>query len=308
MDLIASILNTKELIERPPVLIDIGASGEIHRKWKKIAAWSVCLAFDADDREFNISESSGSGFRKLIKMNRIITSAAVDKADFYLTASPYCSSLLMPERESLSPWLLKDLFLVKEKKKLPAIQLSHALKEANIDYIDWLKTDTQGTDLRIFTSLPAKLSQGILAAEFEPGIIDAYQEEDKLFSVMEVMHKENFWLSSMETKGFQRFPDEFISRYSLKDVSRLQRASPCWAELCYLRNMARTRRDNLLLLVFALLEKQYGFALEICKSENDEIFANAEKRIIKILDRKRISIPLIILKRQFKKILARIND
>ena len=30
------------------MLVDVGASGQMHKKWKQIAPYSVCLAFDAD--------------------------------------------------------------------------------------------------------------------------------------------------------------------------------------------------------------------------------------------------------------------
>ena len=53
-----------------------------------------------------------------------------------------------------------------------------ALSKAGVDYVDWYKSDSQGTDMSIFDSLPKNISNKILAAEFEPGIIDAYQGED----------------------------------------------------------------------------------------------------------------------------------
>jgi hypothetical protein len=64
--------------------------------------------------------------------------------------------------------------------------VQQALIKININYIDWFKTDTQGTDLRLFKTLPSKIADHVLAAEFEPGILDAYIGEDKLYSVMEL--------------------------------------------------------------------------------------------------------------------------
>ena len=48
--------------DKPPVLIDIGASGEIHPEWKLIAKHSICIAFDADTRDFNNSETNSDNF------------------------------------------------------------------------------------------------------------------------------------------------------------------------------------------------------------------------------------------------------
>src|SRR5687767_10337238 len=97
MKIISAILESKYFLDKPPVLIDIGASGEINIKWKLVAPYSTCIAFDADDRDFNLKEVNDSRFRKLITINRIVTADDRKELNFYLTSSPYCSSLLMPD-------------------------------------------------------------------------------------------------------------------------------------------------------------------------------------------------------------------
>src|SRR6476619_4537424 len=103
MSLIQKILASSFFTNRPPVLVDIGASGEINAKWKEIAPYSICIAFDADDREFRIDERTNAGYKKLVVVNRIVTSAEVEAQPFHLTASPFCSSLLEPDLEKLEP-------------------------------------------------------------------------------------------------------------------------------------------------------------------------------------------------------------
>ena len=57
--IINKILSRPELQKQPPILIDIGASGSLHPKWRKIAEYSWCIAFDADQRDFQFVERSG---------------------------------------------------------------------------------------------------------------------------------------------------------------------------------------------------------------------------------------------------------
>ena len=64
-----NILNHSTLIEKPPILLDIGASGDIHLAWKSIAKYSICIAFDADDRDFQVSEQNDRGYKKLYMIN-----------------------------------------------------------------------------------------------------------------------------------------------------------------------------------------------------------------------------------------------
>ncbi len=312
MQIVSKILSSSFFLHRPPVLIDIGASGEINAKWKPIAAHSICIAFDADDREFKVSESQAAGYRKLITINRIVTANETPVADFYLTASPFCSSLLSPENDKLKPWSFHSLFEVENKLQLPATTISQALKQAGIDYIDWFKTDTQGTDLRLFSSLRDELRNQLLAAEFEPGIIDAYNGEDKLFILMKEVQQAGFWLSTMEVKGTQRLNEKYLVQWGKFAGNRMIRKSPCWAEVTYLHNpVFKDQRSLLLLYVFALLERQYGFALEICDIADqlfrDEIFTDCRVAVFKQLKKEKMKVPLVMLKKQFNKLFAHIN-
>ena len=313
MQIIDSILQMELFLSRPPVLIDIGASGEINPKWKQIAPHSICVAFEADDREFNFSEQDNRTYKKLITFNRIVTAEPVVKTDFYLTSSPFCSSLLEPDVRELKPWIFSSFFATEKKIQLPAITLTQALSQIKIDYIDWFKTDTQGTDLRLFKTLPTQISDHILAAEFEPGIIDAYCGEDKIYSVMEHMHQHKFWLSSMEPKGVQRIDPNYKGKFSSFSLRKIIRKSPCWAEVTYLRQpFLNDKRKILLLYIFALLEKQYGFALEITdfalQNFQDSIFQDCRKAVLKKLNVEKWKIPFVIFKRQFNKLFTNIND
>ncbi|HTE12912.1 MAG TPA: hypothetical protein VK645_18155 [Chitinophagaceae bacterium] len=312
MHIIDKILSSSFFENQPPVLVDIGASGEINAKWKAIAPYAVCIAFDADDREFNVTETTAAGYKKLITVNRIVTAATTQTADFYLTASPFCSSLLPPLIDKLSPWIFQSLFTVEKKIQLPAVTVANALQQANIKYVDWFKTDTQGTDLRLFLSTPEAIRQNILAAEFEPGIIDAYEGEDKLYSILQILPQQGFWLSSMEVKGTQRLHASYANKLGKFAASRSIRRSPCWSELTYLRNTFTTNQRNLLLLfVFALLERQYGFALELVdfatQQYQDTIFAEAKKAVLKKIQTEKLKLPLVMVKKQFNKLFATIN-
>jgi hypothetical protein len=313
MKIIDTILSSVFFSKQPPVLIDIGASGEINTKWKAIAPYAICIAFDADDRDFKVDEKVNTSYKKLIVFNRIVTAEAISNTSFYLTTSPYCSSLLKPEIEKLNPWVFKDLFKVEKVATLPAITLADTLQQAGITYIDWFKSDTQGTDLRLFKSLSSDLSDQVLAAEFEPGIIDAYEGEDKLFVVMQEMHNRNFWLSSMDVKGTQRVNPDYTKTMGSFVSERLIRKSPCWAEVTYLRQtFPATQRQLLLLYVFALLEKQFGFALEVIDYAmgryNDPIFQDCKAAVLNQLSSEKLKTPFVVFKRQLNKLFSNIHD
>jgi hypothetical protein len=294
-NLIEKILSRKEFIDEPPVLIDIGASGAIDAKWKAFAKYSICLAFDADDREFGYVTKENNGYKKLYVFNCIVTDADSNQTDFFLTSSPFCSSVLHPDNKALEVWAFADKFSVEKKVKLKARGLSSVLTELNIKKVDWFKTDSQGTDLRLFLDIDEAIRKKCLAAEFEPGIIDAYVGEDKLYRVFDVMNNNNFWLADMKVKGTQRIsPDELHSisqnRLMKKLIAESMKISPCWGELTYLNtfNNSFSKREYLLGWIFSTVMNQHGFSYHLSLKAKelfddpifDELFASSRLKIL----------------------------
>lgn len=292
--LIQTVLNHKAFETEPPVCVDLGASGGLPKAWDTIAPYSIAVAFDADTRNFNPAEKTKHQWRRLIKVNRLVTDKCDDTVKFYLTKSPGCSSSLPPDCESLEPWLFSDLFEVVESASLPAVQLTHTLKEAGIDYIDWLKLDTQGTDLRIFTSLSERIRKQALIVEFEPGIINAYKGEDKLYHVLEYMESLPFFLSDMKVLGSKKLSKAGYQTLKAVDGDRdpTLRLSPCWVEMCYLNSLTEREispRSLLLTWVFATMQGQHGHALLAAQlgwqASSDPQFQECERASLRELRR-----------------------
>ncbi|MCK9209743.1 MAG: hypothetical protein M0P61_02785 [Ignavibacteriaceae bacterium] len=294
-NLIDKILSRKEFIDEPPVLIDIGASGAIDRKWKVFAKYSICLAFDADEREFGYVTKENDGYKKLYIFNCIVTDTDSNQTDFFLTASPFCSSVLPPDNQALNIWSFADKFNVDKKVKLKTRSLSSVLTELNIKKVDWFKTDSQGTDLRLFLNIDEAIRNKCLAAEFEPGIINAYLGEDKLYKVFDVMNNNNFWLADMKVKGSQRIsPDELHSicqnKLMKKLIAESIKSSPCWGELTYLNtfNGSFSKREYLLGWIFSSVMKQHGFSYHLALKAKElfedpifsELAANSRLKIL----------------------------
>ncbi|NSL85783.1 FkbM family methyltransferase, partial [Chitinophaga solisilvae] len=272
MSLIEKVLNTPELVNQPPVLLDIGASGAIHFRWKKIAKYAICIAFDPDDRKYGYIVRENDNYRKLYVFNCVVTDAASEEQPFYLTRSPYCSSFLTPRTDELQPYAFAEKFTVERETRLMTRTVQEVLQELNIGYIDWFKTDSQGLDLRIFQSLEEGITRRMKVAEFEPGIMHAYHGEDKLHAVLRHMDNLPFYLSEITVKGPNR-----ISQQQLKDITsspfmqKLLAAShkqtAGWGEMVYLNSFDprenMSQRDLLLGWVIATLNEEYGLALQI---------------------------------------------
>ena len=286
-NIISKIMKHEVFRTHPPVLVDVGASGEIHKEWAQIAPYSICIAFDGDDRELKSVKSSSSGYRELILYHRVLTVSKEDHTDFYLTASPYCSSTLMPDYQGLSAYNFRPFFDVEKKIQLKSITLNEVLEENNLNYIDWFKTDSQGTDLRLFAALDSKIIDNIKIAEFEPGIIDAYCGEDKFYDLLKWMNGKKFFLNSLNVEPVYRLKTETVEKFKFSPkVWRYAKPTPGWVNLSFLNTGSDCNswnlRDCLFFMVCCIINRQYGMVLELSELmqqnfPDEKIFAGIKK-------------------------------
>lgn len=263
MNLIDRVLSGPEFQSRPPVLVDVGAAGGVPRVWSRIAGHAVAVAFEPDAREAAPLTSGQRRFRRWVYVPAVVVPEASPSGTvvLHLTRSPQCSSTLPPRHHALQRWAFAPLFEVVERREFPATTLEAALGSHDLAGADWLKCDTQGTDLRLFRSLPDALRRQVLLAEFEPGLIDAYEGEDTLPQVLEAMRGERFRLAACTLEGT---PPAFRGAESVW-YRRLAPQVPAWGNLRFYRDVesedtAPDRRAHLLLWVFATLQGQPAFA------------------------------------------------
>lgn len=290
MNLIERVLCQPELVANPPVLVDVGASGTIHKEWRPFAKKSFCIAFDADTREMGHTVKEQAGFKRLYVYNCVLTDKPAPEVDFYLTRFPFCSSTLRPDGRSLDDWGFSPYFEVTQRLRLKASTLPAILAELRLTQVDWFKSDSQGMDMRLFQSLGEPLCRRVLAADFEPGIIDAYKGEDKLHALLSYMEEQPFFISRMTVKGSQRINRSYLAGYYnrllLETLVGLTRPSPGWAEVSFLNTLegSADKRALLLQIAFARAQDQFGFALELAiKGQHyypSDCFTGLRRRIV----------------------------
>ena len=260
-DLLDRILGDAEVVARPPVLVDVGAAGGFPARWSPFLAKSTVLAFEPDERAAaELARDTRAG--RVHVSRAVATARAGGDAELYVTAFAPSSSTLRPRTDALAAWHFADWFRVVKTVRVPAVSLVDALADAGVDKIDWLKLDTQGTDLRLLTSLGDARVRRLLVAELEPGIIDAYEGEDKLWQVLREMDRLGFWTSQMRVAPVRRVPTRRAVAVEPSSVAR----SPGWAELGFFNSVASNaldRRDHLLGWLFASVERQHGFAVDV---------------------------------------------
>jgi hypothetical protein len=301
MNIIDKVLRRPEFEDHPPVLVDVGASSGVNPAWRPLAKHSICIAFDADDRGMGQTRRDSKLYQQLHVYNRILTSGTETMSDFYLTHDAPCSSMLLPDTERLSAWEFADRFSVVEKQTVPTTNLQTVLTQLNLDRVDWFKADSQGIDLRLFLSLGDALVRKVLIAEFEPGMIDAYRGDDKLWTLMSCMHDRGFWISDMSVLGSNRIRKDLVKGFTWFErnyMVHLLKTSPGWAEVAYMNSFSGNdlgKREYLLGWVCASIKRQYGFALELAVGAMarfaDPMFDSLQQHSLTAIRRSYLNLP-----------------
>ena len=274
--MIYKILKNKVFEKKPPVLIDVGASDEINSSWKKISKYSICLGFDTNIQ----NNKNDNSYKKFYLIQSLISNK--NEKNFYFTFDKNCSSSLKPINKDIKKYLFNKKFVIKKTKKLKYITLNSVLKNYKISYIDWFKTDTQGTDLRIFKSLNQNIKKKILIAEFEPGFENVYTNEDTVADVVKYMIKD-FFIDSFKVKGDYYFNKKktklkFLNKLQNRFFHLFNKKQIVWANITFINKLKSkfSKRDILLYIVIQILRKNYLIALKICEQKKkiigDELY------------------------------------
>lgn len=279
--MIYKILKSNVFEKKPPVLIDVGASDEINNSWKKISKYSICLGFDT-----NIQNNKNDTEYKNFYLIKSLIGDKNKKKNFYFTFDKNCSSSLKPVNKNIKNYLFNEKFEIKKTVKLKFITLNSALKKYKLSYIDWFKTDTQGTDLRIFKSLNQSIKKKILIAEFEPGFENIYKNEDTVSDIIKYMI-DDFFIDTFKVKG-----DYFFNKKTkLKFLNKLQnrffhlfnKKQIVWANITFVNKLKGkfSKRDILLYIVIQIIRKNFLIALKICEQEKKVIGKELYNYIVK---------------------------
>lgn len=266
MDPFISPVFEKIFTEYPLRMADIGAAGALRAPWSKASKYLHVYAFEPGARADAIFQ------------NRHATVFPVALSDhsgsetLYETKKPDASSLLRPS-DSVRVYGGWDRFNVVKEYPVPVDTLDHVVDENGIPYIDFLKIDTQGTELAVLLGAERTL-QSVFGIHVEINFLERYQGQSYFSDV-------DPWLRE---RGFVLYD---IERRYLKLDSGIAFGGPRGAlikgDALYLRNTpcpGQNEKSDLLrhmavTLVYGYVDVAYGLY-----SAKKELFPHEEQREI----------------------------
>ncbi len=264
----------------PIRLVDIGASGGLKNNWKGGERYLQVIAFEPDERAFiNLVKGQTS------KIKYLNTALYKEKAplDFHMARKQGVSSLLLPNRSLLDKFPEVERFDILETMKIKADTLDNQFQQHQIEDVDFIKLDTQGSELLILEGATRTLND-VFGLEIEVEFVELYQNQP-LFSDIDRFVREF---------GFQLFDLKpyYWKRNAGKKYGKLQ-GQIIFADALYMRE-ANSFENTLDMFEDDVLKKSkvlravsicilYGYldyAFEIFNQKSD-LFNNNEIQLFK---------------------------
>lgn len=167
-------------------LIDIGAKDGV-KKLKGLESLINAFGYEPNPKEFRkliaSKKSNKTNFKRIEYFQKALGEQE-GEADLFITKNPSLSSLLKVDWESHRNYygLMKkypyweDQIKIKDKVKIELTTLSSEFKRLGLHQIDYLKLDTQGTELKVLKGAEELLKEGLISIiECEVTFIPVYK-------------------------------------------------------------------------------------------------------------------------------------
>jgi FkbM family methyltransferase len=266
-------------VKYPIVLADIGAAGGIDERWQAAGKHLRALCFEPDERNFR--ELAGKKSRDV----RYLKTGLLDRkgqADLNLTKKSRCSSVLRPNVELLKDFPDPARYKVTGSEKIEVDTLDSQLSKLDSPDVDFIKLDTQGTELLILKGARVTLEGAVFGVEMEVEFIPLY-ENQPLFAEVDVFMRElgfqlfdlrrYFWKRNLgqDTRGKGQII--YADALYLKSLDSIEKS---WIGIDEMRKARALKAVSI-----SLIYGYFDYALAICERAHMKgIFNGKEKDIV----------------------------
>jgi FkbM family methyltransferase len=184
-------------------LVDIGARGGPHERWKPCGEFLRLIGFEPDEVAFKELQAgkAAPGVRTYINTGLF---NAPQEVEFNFTRNRGCSSILVPNMELLKYFPEPQRYDVLASSTLKTTTLDLALSEAEVEDLDFIKLDTQGTELFILQGATTVLSRSVFGVEVEVEFAEIYHGQPLFSDVDKLLREHGFALFDLKAIHWKR--------------------------------------------------------------------------------------------------------
>jgi len=261
----------------PLVLVDVGTAGGVSDRWQQANKHLKTIGFEPDERTFQ--KLTKQGYND-IKYQNIGILDKQDKVNLYLTKKSHCSSVFPPNIEFLSEFPDPKRFDIVNHARITVDTLDSQLKHSDVDF---MKIDTQGSELFVLKGASNILENTVFGLEVEVEFTPIYKSQP-LFSDVDIfLRKFGFQLFDLKRYYWKRTIGSNIGRGKgqiiYADALYLKKYEQF--ETCLSQKGDKQKAKVLKAISICLLYGYYDYALTICeKAHSKNVLTDSEKKII----------------------------
>jgi len=186
--------------EFPVTMIDVGYRGGAANKWDYFGEYLRCIGFEPDKAEYDrLTKAGVSG--TVFNVGLFDKKGAVD---FNITRDGNLCSILTPNRELLDEFPEAGRYDVIKKIKLEVNTLDNVVADSGMKLIDFMKIDTQGTELPILQGASETLKQTVFGLEIEVEFVPLYRDQLLFSDLDQYLRERDFILFDLQQHFWRR--------------------------------------------------------------------------------------------------------
>lgn len=185
----------------PLIYVDVGASGGLAHLWKPAKKHLRIIGFEPDNREFSSLEKGANNHSKYLNTGLYCEKKSLD---FYLTKKQQVSSIFKPNRDFLDKFPESDRFDIVGHKRIEADTLDDVTKFHGIVDVDFIKIDTQGSELFVLQGARETIKNHAFGLEIEVEFVEMYKNQPLFGEVDGWIRKQGFHLFDIQNCYWKR--------------------------------------------------------------------------------------------------------
>lgn len=180
-------------------LIDVGARGDVQSLWKPIIGNLKIIGFEPDKEEYeNLIQKHPTN-----KYFNIALSDDNEVQKLFITSDPYCSSMYEPNTHyiknfQLQNWISKEVVSI-EDVKCERLDLLYE------DEVDYIKIDTQGSELKILMGAEKILVSQYPIVSCETWCSEIYKKTPNFNEIVNYMSSLGYEVFDLETAASWKY-------------------------------------------------------------------------------------------------------
>jgi len=186
---------------RPLTVIDIGARHGVQPRWTPLGDQVRVIAFECDEAEH--ARLALNGGKNVLYLATAL-SRERGEADFHIAKSAGLSSFLAPNWDVLRRFPRPERFATVRVIRLKTETLDDQLAANGVNDVDFLKLDTQGTELAILEGARRVLEREALGFEIEVEFLPLYRDQPLFADVDAFARRKGFELVDLRPTYWKR--------------------------------------------------------------------------------------------------------